>query len=125
MKASLSLIIRLLFIAFVVALVLWRGVSEESLSVAANIILVVVLVTFMRSRYPERYQKDERTNRISAYSLSWSWSITYMLVSALILVDYFGLVELTASFVLSGIFFIMTATMLFLRWHFGNRGDVP
>ncbi len=125
MNNKISLALRLLFVAVVLGLVLWRGVSEETISVALNIGLIAALAVFMRSRYPERYQKDERTNRISAYSLSWSWSITYLLIAVLILMDYFKLVEFTASFVLSILFFTMTASMLLLRWHFGRKGDVP
>lgn len=114
----IALVIVMLFLLF------WNGINETSVSIATNIIIVVVIISFLRYRYPERYQKDERTKKLSSYAASWSWLITLVIIALLFWINYLGIIELIATQVLGIVLFVMIITMIAFYWYFNRIGDV-
>lgn len=68
--------------------------------------------------------KDERTKKLAAYGITYSWLLTLVVMTILIWVDYFGLFELTVKGVLGILFFFMIISANVFRWYFMRKGDV-
>lgn len=110
--------------AFILTILFLKGMNGESISIAANIIVVVAAISFFRRRYPERYKKDERTIKLSSYAASWSWLATLITVALLFWIDYLGIYTLAVGQIISIIMFVMIITLVIFRWHFERKGDI-
>lgn len=119
-----SEIIRLALVGMAVSLLFWGRGDPASITISVNITAIIVVMSFFRRRYPEKYIRDERTKKLGAYAVSWSWQLSYMLVAVLILADYLGYFSMPAGALLGVIFFFMTATMLIFRWYFLRKEDI-
>jgi len=122
MKDAKWLALKAALIAVMLGLLLWRRFDEMSIMVSVNIILVLVVILFMRKKFPEHYKKDEMTRKVGAYSASWSWMITLLLVTFLFWFDYLDMMPLTAGQVITAVFVTMIATVLIFRAFFMKRG---
>jgi hypothetical protein len=67
---------------------------------------------------------DERTKKLAAYGVAYSWLLTLVLITVLIWVDYFKLLELTVRGVLGILLFFMIISANVFRWYFMRKGDV-
>lgn len=117
-------VVRIALIIGMLFLLLWTGINETSVSMAANILIVIVIISFLRYRYPERYQKDERTKKLSSYAASWSWLITLVTIALLFWLLYLDIFELSATQVLSIVLFVMILTLIVFYWYFSRKGDM-
>ena len=74
--------------------------------ILVNIGLIIFVVTvfrlFRRGDLPDR---DERTKKLAAYGITYSWLLTLVIIVVLSWVQYFGLAELTADGVLGILLF--------------------
>lgn len=93
--------------------------------VLINAGLIIFLATafrlFKSGDLPDR---DERTNKLAAYGVTYSWLLTLVLIAVLIWVDYFKLFELTVRGLLGILLFFMIISANVFRWYFLRRGDV-
>ena len=125
MKSENKIIIsKIIFGAVVISLLLLRGVDEITISATTSILAVIILSSFLRKRHPDRYQKDERISKLSAYASTWSWFFTFMLVAVLFWVDYLKLIEMDATMVIGIIFAFMAGSVMIFKWHFMRKGDI-
>ncbi len=85
------------------------------------IFVATVLRLFKSGDLPD---KDERTKKLAAYGISYSWLLTLVVITVLIWVDYFKLLELTARGVLGMLLFFMIISANVFRWYFMRKGDV-
>lgn len=85
------------------------------------IFVATVLRLFKSVGLPDR---DERTKKLAAYGISYSWLLTLVLITVLIWVDYFKLLELTVRGVLGILLFFMIISANVFRWYFMRKGDV-
>lgn len=85
------------------------------------IFVATVFKLFKKGDLPDR---DERTKKLAAYGITYSWLFTLVLMTVLIWVDYFKLLELTARGVLGILFFFMIISANVFRWYFMRKGDV-
>lgn len=93
--------------------------------VLINTGLIVFLATaFKLFRSGELPDRDERTKKLAAYGITYSWLFTLVVMTILIWVDYFGLFELTVKGVLGILFFFMIISANVFRWYFMRKGDV-
>lgn len=93
--------------------------------VLINTGLIVFLVTALKLfKSRELPDKDERTKKLAAYGVTYSWFLTLVLIAVLIWVDYFSLFELTVKGVLGILLFFMIISANIFRWHFMRKGDV-
>ena len=66
--------------------------------VLINTGLIVFLATaFKLFRSGELPDRDERTKKLAAYGITYSWLLTLVLITVLIWVDYFRLFEITVK----------------------------
>jgi hypothetical protein len=115
--------LRAAFVFLLLASLYFSG-PESASSVGLSIVIVFALMYYLRVRHPDRYKKDERTNRIGAYAASYSWFVTYLAVAILYLLDYTGYLRVPASVAISTIFALMAVTIIAFRWHLSLKGDV-
>jgi L-asparagine transporter-like permease len=87
--------------------------------------MVIILVAAIRHlQYGEERERDERTERIRAYSHSYSWQITLIFLLLLFWVDYFGILTLTAQNVIAVTALVMALSTLIFKWYISKKGDV-
>lgn len=86
---------------------------------------IVIFITFIRARrYRNGPVKDERTVKIGAYGLSYSWMITLILISLLFWIDLFDIVLLTVKQVLAILMVTMLVTAKGIQWYLFRKGDI-
>ena len=102
--------------------------NEEHQAVGTGFInagSIVILLTFIKARrYRNGPVKDERTIKIGAYGLSYSWLITFILISLLFWIDLFDLVPLTVKHILAILMFTMIVTAKGIQWYLFRKGDI-
>lgn len=93
--------------------------------VLINTGLIVFLATvFKLFKSGDLPDKDERTKKLAAYGITYSWFLTLVLITVLTWVDYFKLFELTARGVLGILLFFMIISANVFRWYFMRKGDI-
>jgi predicted histidine transporter YuiF (NhaC family) len=93
--------------------------------VLVNLGLIILVATafrlFRRGDLPDR---DERTKKLAAYGITYSWLLTLIAIMVLFWIQYFGLAELTADGVLGMLLFFMIISANVFRWYFIRKGDI-
>lgn len=97
--------------------------SVSSFLISMGLILFI-LTAFRLFRQGDLPDRDERTKKLAAYGITYSWLLTLVLISVLYLANYFKLVEFTAEGVLSILLIFMTISANVFRWHFMRKGDI-
>ncbi len=108
-----------------IALVVFFQDQKQAGISLLNVGAIILLVTFWRARrYRNGPAKDERTIKIGAYGLSYSWFISLMVIALLFWVDELGMVQLSAQQVLGILMFTMIITAKGIQWYLFRKGDV-
>ncbi len=93
--------------------------------VLVNTGLIIFVATafrlFRRGDLPDR---DERTKKLAAYGITYSWLLTLIVITVLFWIQYFGLAELTTNGVLGILLFFMIISANVFRWYFMQKGDI-
>ncbi|WP_340819607.1 hypothetical protein [Methanolobus sp. WCC4] len=111
-------------IAGIVLLAMFADYHQTGISLI-NIGSIILFVTFIRAkRYRSGPVKDERTIKIGAYGLSYSWLVTFILISLLFWVEEFELAQLTVKNVLAILMVTMLATAKGIQWYLFRKGDI-
>ena len=101
------------------------GGAEALSSILVSIGLVILMVAALRYwRFRDEPEKDERTQRIGAYGISWSWFLTLVFLAILFWVNYLGVLVLTAETVLLSTILLMGISARIFQWYFFRQGDV-
>jgi len=101
------------------------GGGGDSASVLMTIGVVIIAVMALRLwRSGEDIEADERTKKIGAYGLSYSWLLTLILLFLLFWIDQLALMALTAGDVLLAAILVMTISARAFQWHLSRKGDV-
>jgi hypothetical protein len=87
-------------------------------------LILFVVTAFRLFRQGDLPDRDERTKKLAAYGITYSWLLTLVIISVLSLVEYFGLAELTARGVLGLLLFFMIVSANLFRWYFMQKGDI-
>ena len=86
------------------------------------IILVIAIFSFFkRGDLPD---KDERTKKLSAYGITYSWLLTLVVITGLSLIQNLGLIQLSVELVLGVLLFFMIISANVFRWYFMQKGDI-
>ncbi|WP_407354975.1 hypothetical protein [Methanolobus sp. WCC5] len=108
-----------------VALVSLIQENQQIGIILINIGAVILLVTFLKARrYRNGPVKDERTVKIGAYGLSYSWFISLMVIALLFWVEELALAQLNVKQVLGILMFTMVITAKGIQWYLFRKGDV-
>jgi drug/metabolite transporter (DMT)-like permease len=122
---KISYTIAVVFIFMGLFLVATNGEYQATGTGFINAGSIIIFVTFIRARrYRNGPVKDERTIKIGAYGLSYSWLITFILISLLFWIDLFEIVQLTIKQVLAILMFTMLVTAKGIQWYLFRKGDV-
>lgn len=99
--------------------------TEAISSLLVTIGLVILAVAVVRHwRFREEPEKDERTQKIGAYGISYSWLLTIIFLALLFWVDYLGVLALTVETVLLSTILLMGLSARIFQWYFFRQGDV-
>jgi len=99
--------------------------TEALSSVLVTIGLVTVAVTGVQYwRYKDDLEKDERTQKLGAYAVSYSWLLTMVFLALLFWVDYLGLLVLSVQTVLVSAILLMAFSARIFQWYLFRQGDV-
>jgi hypothetical protein len=87
--------------------------------------MVFIVRGFRTMKHGEgAYRGDERTRKIGALALSYSWFFTLMAIAVLFWLDYLGIMVMSVQHVLAVLLMLMVFTMIGFRWYLSARGDV-
>ena len=98
------------------------GYDAFFLAIAGMVAIGIVLLS--RWRAGDQPEKDERTNKLGAFSLAYSYLVSLILALVLFIAIYLGLVDLDAVIALQIIIYIMTGSAIAFVLIFSRRGDV-
>ncbi|RXE56680.1 hypothetical protein ABH15_00385 [Methanoculleus taiwanensis] len=125
-KQVLPVTLGLLLVAAGIALP-FAGIADEGpaptalVSAGIAMLIVTMITTF---RYRDEVQADERTKKIGAYGITYSWLFTLVLVFLLFWVDYLDLAALSLQGVLALLGFGMILSARAFQWYLFRKGDV-
>lgn len=109
----------------VVLLIFWKNAPSIIISgLMAGGLASTINGIYSHIRYGVQAESDERTRKISASAVTYSWLMTLTFVSVLVFLDYFSLLEMTVAKVLGIITFVMIGTLVLFYAYFAKRGDV-
>ncbi|MHC1754188.1 MAG: hypothetical protein AB9861_01930 [Methanosarcina sp.] len=100
-------------------------IFEMSISIfLINLGLILFVITaFKHFRLGGLPDRDERTKKLAAYGITYSWLLTLVLIAVLYWIEYFKLIEFTAGGVLGILLIFMTISANIFRWYFMQKGD--
>ncbi|MDY6932179.1 MAG: hypothetical protein SVJ22_09730 [Halobacteriota archaeon] len=99
------------------------GLNPSIISVLTAVGFVLIVSSVVRHKvYGEGIEKDERSETISAYALSYSWMITLIYVAVLILLEEFEIFKTSTALALCSTIFIMVASVVVSEWHLKRGG---
>ncbi len=68
--------------------------------------------------------QDERTRKIGAYGLSWSWFLTFILLFGLFWLEYFDIFDPDAGTLSVILILVMGVSAKGFQWYLFRKGDV-
>jgi drug/metabolite transporter (DMT)-like permease len=90
---------------------------------AGGLAFLVAGITRWR-KYGEGPEQDERSRRIGAWGMSYSWLLTVFFMWALFLLDHFRVVMLTAGAALGASVVVMALSAVAFQAYLSRKGDV-
>ena len=123
-KQRLIFVPVLLFVA-VVLLIFWKNPPDIIITVLMSAGLSTIITgIYSHSKYGVQAEHDERTRKISASAVTYSWLITLTFIGVLGFLDYFSILEMTVKRVLSTVVLIMIGTLILFYAYFARKGDL-
>ena len=113
---------------FLVAMVLklfWSGIHPaitNTLTIVGLVLIVLGVVRHMK--YGARRDEDERTKKINAFTLSYSWVVTIVLVGVLLWLDHYNILKMTVMQALGLTMFVMIAVAVVSELYLKRKGDI-
>lgn len=86
-------------------------------------VIVIIFSFYYFIKYKGRPTQDEWTRKIGRTGLAYSWIVTFVVITILIWINYFGL-QMSVNMVLGIIFFTMTISANLFQFYFKRQGDV-
>jgi hypothetical protein len=100
--------------------------DDSSIPVLLMVMGMVMFVTtvFRLFRQGDLPDRDERTKKLAAYGITYSWLLTLVLITVLYWVESLDLAHFTAKGILGILLFFMIISANVFRWFFMQKGDV-
>ncbi|MBU0466728.1 MAG: hypothetical protein KJ718_03285 [Nanoarchaeota archaeon] len=115
-------------VAFLVAIALqifWSGINPRITSTLRTVGWVFILLGVVRHMiYKEGPEEDERTKKISALTLSYSWIVTLVLVGVLLLLDKWDILKMTVMQALGLTMAVMIVVAIVSELCLKRKGDI-
>jgi len=125
-RYALWFTIGLVLIVLGIAGILFDGALEQgsgSIFITTGIV-VIVFATAKLFRRTDGPDQDERTRKIGAWGITYSWFVTFLSLFVLFWIDYIGVVVLDARLVLMILMLEMALSVRLFQWYFFRKGDV-
>ncbi|AKB50644.1 hypothetical protein MSBRW_1391 [Methanosarcina barkeri str. Wiesmoor] len=114
----------ILLLAGIVSAIFYKNETSFSSFLIIMGLVLFVLTAFRLFRQGDFPDRDERTKKLAAYGITYSWLLTLVLISVFYLANYFKLVEFTAGSVLGILLIFMVISANIFRWYFMQKSDV-
>lgn len=99
--------------------------NEDVSNILINIGVAIIVVLLVRLRRNGNLpEKDERTKKLGAYGLSYSWLTTFVALNLLFWIDRLQFIQLSVSGVIFILFVLMLMTAKGFQWYFLSKDDV-
>ncbi|MGM0770307.1 MAG: hypothetical protein ACQESU_01685 [Halobacteriota archaeon] len=98
-----------------------QAISISLVTMGTILILFGILYAL---RYGEGPVQDEWSRKIGSISLSYSWVITFFVLTGMFWVNYFEILSLDVNSVIGIVFFAMIITANLFQFYFKRKGDV-
>ncbi len=117
-------------------LVFWKDTDSRINVIILTFLLTLGITTTMRGFlwpkgkfftkfiYTGPPEEDERTRKIGAFAMAYSWNITAIFIAVLIVLDLLSLLKMNVREVLVLTFCVMMAATVGLYAYFRRKGDV-
>jgi NADH:ubiquinone oxidoreductase subunit 6 (subunit J) len=94
-------------------------------SILLNVGAVLIFIIFVRRRWRKEPDiQDERTKKIGAVGLSWSWLMTLMLMCVLYLLTIGQVINPDPALLLAGLMLFTGVSGRLLQVYFYRKGDI-
>jgi hypothetical protein len=121
-RVAFGLVLLLLGIAIEI---IWKGVFSLIASLFTLFGLILIIGSALRHlKFGEGPESDERTTKLGAFALAYSWLVTFIFVSLLLWLDIYNLVKMSAYQALSLTLVVSTVAAGVFQWFFRRKGDV-
>ena len=110
--------------ALIMAGLLLSLLGYDAFFLAIAGIVAVGVVLLRRWRAGDQPERDERTNKLGAFSMAYSYLLSLILALALFTAVYLGIVDLDAVTALQIIIYVMTGSAIIFMLILGRRADV-
>ncbi|MDD1745990.1 MAG: hypothetical protein LUQ20_09345 [Candidatus Methanoperedens sp.] len=121
-RVAFGLVLLLLGIAIEI---IWKGVFSLIASLFTLFGLILIIGSALRHlKFGEGPERDERTTKLGAFALAYSWLVTFIFVSLLLWLDIYNLVKMSAYQALSLTLAVATVAAGVFQWFFRRKGDV-
>jgi len=90
----------------------------------ASAIFAVGMVMYWRMKKGQKVIRDERVNRVAQKASSWSWFLSYVLITILFWVQYLKLYALTVELVLGLMFYFMVFSYIICQWYLNRQPNL-
>ena len=109
----------LIIAAFVLS---YQGYDAGFLAIGGAVAIGTVL--FIRWRAGGELEKDERTKKLGAFSLAYSYLVSLILALALFVAVFLGMVDIDAIVALQIVIYVMTGSAIVFMLTMNRRADV-
>jgi hypothetical protein len=99
-----------------------QNVASGGLITSGIIIVIAMLGKAIRTE--EGPRQDERTKKIGAWGLSYSWFLTFITLFIFFWLQYLEVLTLSTQMVILLLVLEMAISARFFQWYFFRRGDV-
>ncbi len=115
----------ILLLVAVVLLIFWKNAPSIIISALIGAgFATTINGIYSHSKYGIQAESDERTRKISASAVKYSWLITLTFIGVLGFSDYFSLLEMTVKKVLGTVVLVMIGTLILFYAYFAKKGDL-
>lgn len=108
-----------------IALLIFWGIDDLITGTLMIIGIVLLLNGVLRHlRYKNMPERDERTRKIGAFAVAYSWVVTIVFVTVLFWLDHFEVWKMTVQQALGSTVYVMVFVALIFQWYLKRKGDV-
>ena len=114
----------ILLLAGIMLTVFFEGDSSIPVILIVMGMVIFLITAFRLFRQGDLPDRDERTKKLAAYGITYSWLFTLVLIPVLYWIEFLNLADFTAEAILGILLFFMLISANVFRWFFMQKGDV-
>ncbi|AGF98242.1 MULTISPECIES: hypothetical protein [Methanosarcina] len=114
----------ILLLAGIMLTVFFEGDSSIPVILIVMGMVIFLITAFRLFRQGDLPDRDERTKKLAAYGITYSWLFTLVLITVLYWIEFLNLADFTAEAILGILLFFMLISANVFRWFFMQKGDV-